>query len=347
MMIKISKQELLQLPSLLSAMGYRVIAPIRAGGIVKLAPLGPDDQPEVEYVRIINSPKKFLLPDGESLFRYRSTATITSYGLKIRFPTAEGPCPVTILPEYLPIRERLAFFGIHQCMVSSIRYLDKVMLSDPADPYYKNRREGMFIAEMDCDEGDEHCMCRTLGTYKIPAGYADIQMRKSSNGYLISAASEAGKELLSRLKKEDGQGEYPKPVPKMVNNFELVARDEEEIDAKGAPKSLEACTLCAACTVTCPTCYCMDIEDKFSLVDPSNVSRMRTMMSCQRKCYSAIAGGTAFLHAKEERFKWRVKHKFPFSINAFKLVGCTGCGNCVAYCPAGVDFREFVGRRVA
>jgi len=91
----------------------------------------------------------------------------------------------------------------------------------------------------------------------------------------------------------------------------------------------------------------MDIEDKFSLIDPSNVGRTRTKMSCQRRCYSTIAGGTTFLAAKEERFKWRVKHKFPFSINAFKLVGCTGCGNCIACCPAGIDFREFVGRRVA
>jgi len=346
-MIKVSKQELLKLPSLLSAMGYNVIAPMRTNGIIKLAPVSLDGCPELEYVRVINSPKKFLLPDDESLFRYRSTATITSYGLKIRFPTAEGPCPVTILPEYHPVREKLAFFGIHQCMVNSIRYLDKVMLSDPADPYYKNRREGMFIAELDCDAGDEYCMCKTLGTYKVPAGYADILMRKSGNGYLVKAVSDAGKDLLSRLQKQNGQGEYPRGAPKMVKDYELVSKEEAEIDAKGASKQLEACTLCAACTVTCPTCYCMDIEDKFSLVDPSNVCRMRTRMSCQRRCYSAIAGGTTFLDAKEDRFKWRVKHKFPFSFAAFKLVGCTGCGNCIANCPAGIDFREFVGRRIA
>ncbi len=346
-MIRVSKQELLELPSLLSAMGYSVIAPIRTGGIVKLAPLGSDIQPELEYVRVVNSPKKFLLPDDELLFRYRSTATITSYGLKIRFPTAEGPCPVAILPEYNPVRERLALFGIHQCMVNSVRYLDTVMLRDPADPYYKNRRDGMFIAELDCDAGDEYCMCRTLGTYKVPAGYADIRMRKSGDGYLIEEATEAGKELLSKLKRQDVKGKYPISVPKMVKDFELVTRDDQEIDAKEASRSLVACTLCAACTVTCPTCYCMDIEDKFSLIDPSNVGRTRTKMSCQRRCYSTIAGGTTFLAAKEERFKWRVKHKFPFSINAFKLVGCTGCGNCIACCPAGIDFREFVGRRVA
>jgi hypothetical protein len=62
-MIRISKQELLQLPSLLSAMGFRVIAPIRTGGVVKLAPLGPDDQPEVEYIRVINFSEEVPVPD--------------------------------------------------------------------------------------------------------------------------------------------------------------------------------------------------------------------------------------------------------------------------------------------
>ncbi len=346
-MIRVSKQELLGLTSLLSEMGFKVIAPVRADGVIKLTPINQTVQPELEYVRMINTPKKFLMPDGERLFKYRSTATITSYGLKIRFPTAEGPCPVTIIPEYFPVKEKLAFFGIHQCMASSIRYLDKVMLSDPADPYYKNRRDGMFIAVLECDSGDEHCMCKTLGTYKLPSGFADLLVRKDGDGYIIKAFSDPAKELISKLQKPELAGDYPKTVPKMVKNYELEIREESEIDAKDASKQLEACTLCTSCTVTCPTCYCVDIEDRFSLVDPSNVSRLRMRMSCQRRCFSTIAGGTTFLKAKEDRFKWRVKHKFPFSIKSFKLVGCTGCGNCVAHCPARIDFREFLGKEVA
>jgi hypothetical protein len=85
----------------------------------------------------------------------------------------------------------------------------------------------MFIAELDCDEGDEYCMCRTLGRTDT-GGLCGHPMRKSGSGYLVNAASEAGKELLSRLKKQDAKGEYPKPVPKMANDFELVARDERE-----------------------------------------------------------------------------------------------------------------------
>jgi len=346
-MLKLSKQELMSLVSELRRLGFEVIAPTRSNETVRLAALSSPSDLETDYIRIINSPRDFLLPSREPLFRYRSTATVTSYGLKIRFPTVEGPCPVTIVPEYTPPKAKIAFFGIHPCMANSIRYLDKVMLSEPADPYYKARREDMFVAILECKEGDEYCLCKTVGTYKVPEGYADLMIRRSGDGFLVRARSKRGEELLASLKKAEVAGEPKDLVPKLKEEYAFERTDEASIDERDASEYVDACTLCASCTVTCPTCYCADIEDKFSLMDPSNVERSRVRMSCQRKCYSMIAGGTTFLNTKDARFRWRLKHKFPFSERAYQLVGCVGCGNCIAFCPARIDFRKFLGRRVA
>ncbi len=324
-------------------MGFEVIGPSADNGVVKLIPLENGSQLEPSYVRSLTSPREFLLPNKERLFRYKSTATVTSYGLKIRFPTVEGPCPITIVPEYSPPKEKLAFFGIHPCMVNSIRYLDKVMLCEPADPYYKARREGMFIAVLECDEGDEYCFCKSVGCDKVPEGYADLIIRKDGEGFIVNAISPIGKSLLM----EEGAEKTGGLCPKMKEEYVFDATDEKNIDSKDPSALLEECTLCSSCTVVCPTCYCSDIQDRFSLMDPSNVERIRVRMSCQRKSYSSIAGGVTFLKAKDKRFRWRMKHKFPFSERTYGMSGCVGCGNCIAFCPSRIDFRSFLGRRIA
>ncbi|MEN3053089.1 MAG: 4Fe-4S dicluster domain-containing protein [Candidatus Methanosuratincola petrocarbonis] len=376
-MIRVKLEELLRLPSILKDMGYRVIAPVEGNGVTKFAEYSPGLSVVLDYVRAINAPRDFLLPDGESLYRYRSTATVTSYGLKIRFPTVEGPCPVTINAEYTAPIGRLAFFAIHPCHANSIKYLDRVMLSEPADPYYRARREGMLAVVLECEEGDDFCFCVPAGSWKADRECCDVLVRRarsksspsfspspntspnsvssssfsksspvSSSGdyFIVQPISEAGKQAVSRLsgQEEPGSLEVEEEPPKMRALFSIRA-SEENID-RGAAENLDSCTLCAACTVTCPTCYCSDIEDRFHLVDPSNVERVRRRMSCQRRCYSMIAGGTVFLKSKEERYRWRLKHKFPFSEKSFGVSGCVGCGNCIAFCPAGVDMRRTVGR---
>ncbi len=343
-MLRLTEKEVLGLCRRILDLGFEVIAPMDINGSLRLAIVEDGAKPVLGYVRINNSPRYFLLPSRESLFRYRSSATITSYGVKMRFQTSEGPCPITITPEYNLPKKRLAFFGIHPCMLNSIAYLDKVMLSEPADPYYSARREGMLTVVLECEEGDEYCLCQSVGSYRIPEGYADIILRKAGEGYLARSCSDRGEVILKELGKPDDGAEAGEMAPRMKTKYALEALSEASIDSKDPNPSLESCTLCAACTVTCPTCYCGDIEDKFSLMEPTNVERVRVRMSCQRRCYSTIAGGVTFLKTRDARFRWRLKHKFPFSKKAYGMVGCIGCGNCIAQCPSRIDFRTYIGR---
>jgi ferredoxin len=347
LVVKLPEEAIPRLLDKLRGMGYDVVAPHKANGSVKLERIAAGESPELNYVRLSNSPGEFLLPCKESLFRYKSLAIVTSYGLKIRFPTVEGPCPVALTPEFSLPKGNLAFFGIHPCMVNSIRYLDRVMQGEPADPYYRGRREAMLVVTLECEEGDEYCLCRTLGTHQIPAGYSDISLRRADNGFLAMADSRIGGEILSSLALPEEDLDQTRPIPRMKRSYVIDRADETWINETDASPYTDTCTLCCACTVGCPTCYCSDIEDEFSLMDPANVERVRTRMSCQRKAYSTIAGGTTFLKTKEARFRWRLKHKFPYSNRNYDMPGCVGCGNCIALCPSRIDFREFLGRRVA
>ncbi|MDI9644113.1 MAG: 4Fe-4S dicluster domain-containing protein [Candidatus Verstraetearchaeota archaeon] len=339
-MIKIEEEELRRIPLVLGEMGYRVIVPSKVGGITKLVRASPESTIDLDYVRVINSPRDFLLPDGEELYRYRSSATVTTNGLRVRFPSVEGPCPVTIDAEWSEPEGKFAFFAIHPCMANSIKYLDKVMLSDPPDPYYSKRRRGALIAVLECAEGDDKCFCVPAGSWKVPEEYCDISMRRVVGGYALRGLSKIGREILGKL--DGSRCEYSSEPPRIRSCFSISA-SESEIDSS-SNQDLEMCTLCASCTVTCPTCYCSDIEDRFSLVDPSDVARVRKRMSCQRRCYGMIAGGNIFLRTKEERYRWRIKHKFPYSERVFGIHGCVGCGNCIAFCPSGIDIRKTISR---
>ncbi len=344
-MAGISRTELLRIPAALKGLGYTVIAPVRSGRTCRLAPISEPEEVETGCLRVTNSPKDFLLPNGEILYRYQSTAVITSYGLKIRFPTVEDPSPAALAPECALPKEKLAFFGLRACLTCSLKYLDGVMLSDPPDPYYRARREGAFIAVLECEEGDEYCFCGAVGSDRVPDGYADLIIRGDGGGFQVRAMTARGERLLSDGGIPEARN-LPDRAPKMKYEYALDVR--ADIDSMDVSGHVETCTLCGGCTVTCPTCYCFDIVDKFTLLNPSDVERRRVCMSCQRKYYSMIAGGTTFVRTKEERFKWRLRHKFPQQgagtgpgspAGRTLTVGCVGCGKCIATCPSRIDFR--------
>jgi ferredoxin len=46
--------------------------------------------------------------------------------------------------------------------------------------------------------------------------------------------------------------------------------------------------------------------------------------------------------SKKERTRQRVFHKFLYSTERYGMLGCVGCGRCIAACPVNIDVRQVV-----
>ncbi|MFC1800837.1 4Fe-4S dicluster domain-containing protein [Nanoarchaeota archaeon] len=106
-------------------------------------------------------------------------------------------------------------------------------------------------------------------------------------------------------------------------------------------KFAKECLSCSACTSTCPTCCCFDVEDYCELGGDCS-KRNRKWISCQVLGFTKVAGGYVFRKEREDRLKHRILHKFRYHTNEFGKKMCIGCGRCITNCPTEIDITEVV-----
>jgi Fe-S-cluster-containing hydrogenase component 2 len=100
------------------------------------------------------------------------------------------------------------------------------------------------------------------------------------------------------------------------------------------------CLTCANCTMVCPTCFCVTVEDVTDLTG-ERAERWRKWDSCFTMDFSRINGGSVRASAKSRYRQW-LTHKLATWIDQFGGSGCVGCGRCITWCPAGIDITEEV-----
>ena len=69
------------------------------------------------------------------------------------------------------------------------------------------------------------------------------------------------------------------------------------------------------------------------------VIRERQWDSCFNPDYSYVAHGNTRPSTRSRYRQW-LTHKFASWYEQFGTSGCTGCGRCITWCPAGIDHIE-------
>ncbi|MGB5138651.1 MAG: 4Fe-4S dicluster domain-containing protein, partial [Candidatus Zixiibacteriota bacterium] len=98
------------------------------------------------------------------------------------------------------------------------------------------------------------------------------------------------------------------------------------------------CLNCSNCTMVCPTCFCMTVEDTSDLTGKV-AARNRRWDSCFTIEYSYIHGGAVRTSASARYRHW-MTHKLASWQDQFGASGCVGCGRCITWCPVGIDITE-------
>lgn len=359
-MYKIGKE---QLSSLFAAIAEQMdlYMPLNKHGQVNYGIWSEEEEPALDALNTVKSPKDFFFPQSENLY------TCYREGKKI-----------SITPEELRDKP-FAVFGIRGCDVKSIEVLDKVFLADPVDSFYQARREHGVLISSACHEPEETCFCGVFGVNaQAPEGdvvtwtvgetlYWEPKTEKGEvlTRALCGQAAPAGQDAAAEGQStpyqaasalltpagQDGQAAVEQEQQKIKAILQKLPyrdldlepfKNAELLDLFNSPKwndLYKACLGCGTCTFVCPTCQCYDIRDYDSA---SGIKRFRCWDSCMYSDFTLMAHGN-IRNTQMERFRQRFMHKLVyFPDNNDGMFSCVGCGRCVGKCPSSLNIVKVI-----
>lgn len=286
----------------------------------------------LEFPPRVHSPKKFLFPNWEKLFRFR-------LGGKVMLEAEKAAMPRVV-------------FGMHPCDLHAVQILDDCLLEGEADSAYQAKRQATVLIGVDC-QPDEFCFCTSLGTDKAGNGF-DLFLHQQDDAYLVQVGSSRGLQLLLRHLPEARKVDDPQ-LPASNKSCESSIRFPMESLAPvlgegydhGIWKEIgHRCVGCGACNLLCPTCYCFNVQDRLD-INLQGGERVRTWDSCQFDQFTKVSGGSDFRPDQSDRQRHRFFRKYKYLWEKHQRTACVGCGRCARECLAGIDNTEVLNELFA
>jgi formate hydrogenlyase subunit 6/NADH:ubiquinone oxidoreductase subunit I len=249
---------------------------------------------------------------------------------------------------------KLAFIGVRSCELHAIAIQDKVFVNGQyVDPFYKSRRERVFIVAVNCGQAGGTCFCVSMNTGpRVTSGF-DLALTEVSQDdqhyFVVEIGTEQGAKILQEIPHQPAHEEQKETAARIVAN--TATQMGRHIDTTGLKELLyhnlehprwdqvaARCLNCANCTMVCPTCFCTTVEDVTDLTG-EHAERWRKWDSCFTMDFSYIHGGSVRPSAKARYRQW-MTHKLASWIDQFGTSGCVGCGRCITWCPVAIDLTE-------
>ena len=248
----------------------------------------------------------------------------------------------------------LALLGVRSCDLRAIAVQDRVFVApEHGDEVYRARRERAFVVAVNCTEARRNCFCDSMGTGPRAGDGYDLALTElidaDRHDFLVDVGSARGDEVLGELAARDASDADREAARRLVER----ARSQmgRRLDTDGLRQALQAspehprwdevatrCLACANCTMVCPTCFCTSVHDS-SEPDGRHAERWLRWDSCFNPDHAYVHGGS-LRQSTRARYRQWLTHKLANWIDQFGVGGCTGCGRCITWCPAGIDITE-------
>lgn len=248
----------------------------------------------------------------------------------------------------LPETPETAVLGARACDLAALALQDRHFLErDEPDPWYERRRTRLFIIAVDCARSGENCFCvSTGGSPECQQGF-DLALTELDAGFLLRSGSHRGERLIkgfARLEKvKDShcaqahqQATQAKKQQRTIPAAEKLRHLPETRGHSRWQDIAGRCLSCASCTSVCPSCFCYSNRDVPSL-DGKESLHSRQWGSCFADDHAWYAGRQDRPETKDRYQQW-LMHKLAWWQEQYDSTGCTGCGRCISWCPAGIDF---------
>ncbi|RLF28359.1 MAG: hypothetical protein DRN01_00015 [Thermoplasmata archaeon] len=321
----LSKQDFLRfLDNLISDDTLDVFGVKAKGKRFVFAPLESSSELRLDYDVTILPPKKFFLPQYETLLKFDVSRNSVSHKL-------DGKTRVVV--------------GVHPYDIVALQQMDKVYFNSYVDRFYKQRRENTIIIGSDILNVSDRSFAASMGTHVVSSGY-DLLVTDLGDTVVVDVGSEKGRVLLEKHTSElrDASEKEVKRVEELraalPGKYKRSLKVEKErwrevlgnsYDHPLWKELSEKCLQCSSCTMVCPTCYCFDVKDEVSLNTVDGV-RVRTWDGCLLPDFSKVASGEVFRKEKSERFRHRFYRKGLYLPERYGFVACVGCGRCAIAC---------------
>ena len=324
MMKVIETTKLAELARALTEAGYRVIAPVDDGGVLRLAPWVSSQAIVTDGVPV-NSVKDILMPPSEVIGR----AEIGGNDFTLTDVQPEAPKTVAL--------------GVRPCDAAALAALDDVFNWDYADAFYNARREATTVVVMACDKTDAQCFCTSVGGAPDAADGADAVLRPADGGasFAFESLTDKGAALADAagalLARAEVTLDPPADVPVLFDPAAVTEWCASHFEDELWAEVSLACLGCGACAYACPTCHCFDMQDESTR---THTVRLRNWDSCGFGLFTLHASGHNPRAAQTQRWRQRVMHKFSYFPERFDRLSCTGCGRCARLCGAKMAISE-------
>ncbi|AQT68297.1 Anaerobic sulfite reductase iron-sulfur subunit [Anaerohalosphaera lusitana] len=308
----------------------RVVGVKAKGDRFAFGDLESADELRLDYDVTLLPPKKFMLPQMETLLKYEVGGEYKSAG--------EAP--------------KMTLIGVHPYDLVAINQMDEIFAQDEYDKYYMNRRNNITIIACDVVTPSKNVFAGSMGTATVDKGY-DVLLTDMGDSYLAEAATDKGEELLAKAAQADDASPQDIEARSKVwqENKEKLNKHKLNCEPGDIPKLLDKeevydhpvweekasmCYSCGSCTSVCPTCYCFDVQDDVEW-NLKEGKRWRAWDGCVLENFATVTGEHNFRKQRAQRFRHRIFRKgkyVPSKIGG--QIACVGCGRCVTACTTDI-----------
>ena len=324
----VSKDQFRQFVAALIQSNSRVVGVQARGDRFVFDDLKTPDALRLDYDVTILSPRKYVLPQKETLLQFE----------------VGGRC------QSVQQAQPLVLLGVHPYDMAAINQMDELFSQGEYDAHYMIRRKMITVIACDVITPSKNVFAASMGAATVSSGY-DMLLTDIGDSFVVEARTDKGKKLMNLMPQARPASEADLNKRRGVWEINEHRLNKHVLECKPSylPKLLEKnydhpvweekarlCYSCGSCNQVCPTCYCFDVQDEVNW-DLKTGCRYRAWDGCLLENFATVAGNHNFRKNRAARFRHRLYRKgkyVPGKING--QIACVGCGRCITACTTKI-----------